>query len=72
MLINTKLLYDKIDASGLKKSKLAEACGLTPNGFRNCCVGKSEFKSSHVGIIREMLNMSWDDAIMIFFGGDGA
>lgn len=72
MLINTERLYAAIDASGYKKSKIAEACGLTPNGFRNCCIGKAEFKASHVGIVKELLNLSWDDAIEIFFGGVGA
>lgn len=50
-MTNTELLEAKIQASGKKKKYLAEKCGLTPQGFRNCCINKSEFKISHIKIL---------------------
>lgn len=50
-MTNTKLLEDKIKESGKKKKHLAEKCGLSMQGFRNCCRNKAEFKTSHIKIL---------------------
>ena len=47
-MTNQKLLEEKIEKSGKKKSYLAKKCGLSRAGFRNCVTNKAEFKTSHV------------------------
>ena len=47
-MTNQKLLEDKIEKSGKKKSYLAKKCGLSRAGFRNCVTNKAEFKTSQV------------------------
>lgn len=55
---NTKLLEDKIAKSGKKVKYLAEKCGLSYAGFRNCVINKAEFKVSQVNILCEELNIT--------------
>lgn len=55
---NTVLLEDKIATSGKKIKFLAERCGLSYAGFRNCVVNKSEFRASHIDILCEELNIT--------------
>lgn len=50
-MTNTVLLEEKIRLSGKKKKYLAEKCGLSMQGFRNCCQNKAEFKTSHIQIL---------------------
>lgn len=50
-MTNTKLLEEKIAQSGKKKSYLAQKCGLSRQGFRNCCKNKAEFKTGHIKIL---------------------
>lgn len=57
-MINTKLLEDKIANSGKKVKFLAERCGLSYAGFRNCVVNKAEFRVSHINILCEELNIT--------------
>ena len=45
-MTNTKLLEQKIKESGKKKGYLAEKCGLSRAGFRNCRVNEAEFTAS--------------------------
>lgn len=67
-MTNLKLLEEKIKQSGLKKSYLAEKVGLTRAGFRNCCLNKSEFRTSQVKILCEELNIdSLEEREAIFF-----
>ena len=47
-MTNTKLLEKKIKESGKKKGYLAERCGLSRAGFRNCELNKAEFTASHI------------------------
>ena len=67
-MTNTELLEEKIAQSGKKKSYLAQRCGLSLNGFRNCCTNKAEFKASHIQILCEELNItSLKERHAIFF-----
>lgn len=50
-MTNTQLLEDKIKQSGKKKKYLAEKCGLSMQGFRNCCKNKAEFKTGQIKIL---------------------
>lgn len=70
---NTELLEDKIKKSGKKITYLAEKCGLSYAGFRNCVTNKAEFKSSHIDILCEELNItSLREKETIFFAKAGA
>ncbi|MBR5306850.1 MAG: hypothetical protein IKU47_08000 [Oscillospiraceae bacterium] len=67
-MTNEKLLNEKIAQSGKKKTYLAEKCGLSYQGFRNCCTNKAEFKTSHVHILCEELGItSLKEKDAIFF-----
>lgn len=72
-MTNTELLEAKIKKSGKKISFLAEKCGLSYAGFRNCVINKAEFKGSHIAILCEELhitNLAEKEAI--FFAKVGA
>ena len=70
---NTKLLEDKIKDSGKKVTYLAKKCNLSYAGFRNCVVNKAEFKSSHIDILCEELNVrSLTEKEAIFFAKRGS
>lgn len=63
---NTKLLEDRIAKSGKKVKYLAEKCGMSYAGFRNCVINKknpktgtiAEFRVSQVDILCEELNIT--------------
>lgn len=70
---NTDLLEGKIKDSGKKITYLAKKCGLSYAGFRNCVTNKAEFKSSHIDILCEELNIkSLREKELIFFAKVGA
>ena len=72
-MTNTELLEQKIKDSGKKKVFLAEKCGLSYAGFRNCVINKAEFKASHIEILCEELNItSLKERQAIFFALSGA
>lgn len=75
-MTNTALLEDKIAKSGKKVKFLAERCGMSYAGFRNCVINKrnpktntvAEFRVSHVDILCEELNItSLEEKEMIFY-----
>lgn len=57
-MTNTELLEQWIEKSGKKKIYLAEKVGLSPAGFRNCCINKAEFKTSQVNILCDELGIT--------------
>lgn len=72
-MTNTKLLEDKIKKSGKKISYLAEKCGLSYAGFRNCVTNKAEFRVSHVEILCHELEItSLKERQAIFFAVVGS
>ena len=67
-MTNTKLLEKKIRESGKKKGYLADKCGLSRAGFRNCETNKAEFGASHIKILCEELSItSLQEKEAIFF-----
>lgn len=75
-MTNTKLLEDKISNSGKKVKYLAEKCGMSYAGFRNCVINKknpktntvAEFKVSQVDILCEELNITnLEEKELIFY-----
>lgn len=57
-MTNVTLLEEKIKASGKKKSYLAEKVGMSRASFRSYCQGKKEFRTNHVQILCEELNIT--------------
>lgn len=72
-MTNTELLEQKIYESGKKKGFLAQKCGLSRVGFRNCVINKAEFSASQITILCEELAItSFREKEAIFFAKSGA
>jgi hypothetical protein len=72
-MTNTELLEIKIKESGKKITYLAEKCGLSYAGFRNCVINKAEFKASQIDILSDELNITdLRERHRIFFAKRGA
>lgn len=57
-MTNTELLEKLIQESGKKKGYLAQKCGLSRIGFRNCLTNKAEFRQSQIEILCAELNIT--------------
>ena len=57
-MTNTELLTKKIEESGLKKGYLAQKCGLSRAGFRNCVINKAEFTSTQINTLCKELGIT--------------
>ena len=53
--MNTSMLLDKSESSGISKSEIAETLGITRQGLYNKLCGKKEFKASEVRKLSELL-----------------
>lgn len=71
-MTNTELLEQKIKESGKKISYLAEKCGLSYAGFRNCVTNKAEFKAKHIDVLCKELGIDLKEMKPIFFAKRGA
>lgn len=72
-MTNKDLLEQKIRASGKTRKHLAEKCGLSYQGFRNCVTNKAEFKAGQIETLCEELNISsLEEKQAIFFARSGA
>lgn len=72
-MTDTKLLEQKIKESGKKITYLAEKCGLSYAGFRNCVINKAEFKASQIDILCDELHIvDLKERQRIFFAKRGA
>lgn len=57
-MTNTELLERKIAESGKKKGYLAAKCNLSRTGFYNCVNNLAEFKTGHIKVLCEELNIT--------------
>lgn len=71
-MTDTELLEGKIKESGKKITYLAEKCGLSYAGFRNCVTNKAEFKATHIDILCRELGIDLKEMREIFFAKRGA
>ena len=72
-MTNTELLEKKIRESGLKKGYLAQKCGLSRAGFRNCVINKAEWTASQIDVLcEELVITSLREKDAIFFAKVGA
>ena len=67
-MTNTELFELKVKESGKKKGYLAERCGLSRAGFRNCVTNKAEWTASQIEILCvELAITSLKEKDAIFF-----
>lgn len=70
IVVNTKMLRDKISTSGYKLQFVAEKCGLTYFGFMKKVNNETEFKASEIMILKVLLNLTDKEVNQIFFALD--
>ena len=66
-MTNRELLEKCIERSGLKKGKIAEALGKTINTFSRKLAGKQDFTESEMRTLTELLHLSVEERMAIFF-----
>lgn len=67
-MTNTELLEKRIQASGYRKSHIAEALGLSPYGLSLKISNRNEFKASEIDALSTLLGIeSWEERTAIFF-----
>lgn len=66
-MVNTDLLNQTIDASGLKRKAIAERLGLSEKGLYNKVEGITEFKGSELTALKVILHLSDSEWKSIFF-----
>lgn len=71
-MTNRKLLEEAIQKSGLKKSHIARALGMSRPTFNSYMEGRQEFRVSHMNILCALLKIDYPQRESIFFGQSGA
>lgn len=66
--MNTELLKNKLDDSGLKRGFIAQELNLSTYGFARKVDGITEFKPSEIRTLMRLLSLTNDDVREIFFG----
>lgn len=66
-MVKTDLLKEALQASGLKRTFIAEQMGLTVQTLNNKCSGKTEFTISEVNMMCHLLNLPKRQRDIIFF-----
>lgn len=66
-MTNTNKLKKKIKKSGLKKCFICEKLGISMHTLDNKISGKSEFKQSEIMILKDLLHLTEEEALEIFF-----
>ena len=62
-----KALRSRIDAEGIKIRKVAERLGLSTQGLYNKLNGDSEFLTSELATLKEMLHLTDQEFLALFF-----
>ena len=68
-MINTDLLNEVIDQSGLKRTAIARKMSLSDKGLKLKIDGVNEFKGSEIQKLRMILNLTDQERERIFFSG---
>lgn len=66
-MTNVGMLKERIEKSGYKLKFVAEKCGLTYPGLLPKLNGEREFNQTEIAALRELLNLTADEADKIFF-----
>lgn len=69
-MTNTELLKAKIKNSGYKITFIAQKCGITYQAFLSRLKGEQEFRVDEMRAISNLLSLSDEDNIAIFFARD--
>lgn len=67
MVVNLKLIREKIDAKGLKLKRVAELMNLSRLGLTKKLQGENEFKVSEALKLSEILGFKKEEIEEIFF-----
>ena len=65
--MNSEMLKERIERDGIKKSKLAECMGISPQGFYNKLNGIHDFTISEAAVLKRMLHLTNKECEMLFF-----
>jgi len=65
--MNYRLLQEHIKNKGIKKRKLAELAGLSPEGFYKKLRGIHPFTIAEAGVLRNVLQLTNEEFDAIFF-----
>ena len=66
-MVNTQLLDERIEQSGLKVGFIVEKIGLSRNGFDKKRKGKTPFRTAEIYVLSDLLKLSDDDKTTIFY-----
>lgn len=66
-MVNTQLLDERIDASGLKVGFIVNSIGLSRQGFDKKRKGKTPFRVAEIYVLTDLLKLSDDDKNKIFY-----
>ena len=67
LITNTKLLREKIEQSGYKLRFIAEKIGITYQGLLNKINGRSEFRANEIQALYDLLGLTEEERVAIFF-----
>lgn len=67
MKVNTLLLDEAIEKSGLKIGFIIEKLGLSPNGFYKKRKGITSFRKSEIYVLCDLLRLTEEQAEKIFY-----
>jgi predicted transcriptional regulator len=65
--IDSTLLKEKINESGLKSSYIADTLGISRQSFSNKIKGETSFRASEVYVMCDLLRLDGNERIKIFF-----
>lgn len=66
-MVNTQLLDEKIEKSGLKIGFIVDKLGISWNGFNKKRTGKTPFRAAEIYVIGDLLNLNDAEKDEIFF-----
>lgn len=66
-MVDTKLLDEKIKASGIKVSFLIKQLGLSPQGFYKKKNGHTKWRGAEMYVVKDVLRLSELEAQKIFY-----
>ena len=66
-MTNTDLLREKIRLSGLRMKFIANSIGITYQGLLNKVTNKQEFRASEIQALYDLLGLTEEERIKIFF-----
>ena len=66
-MTDVTLLNSKIDESGLKRKFISDKLGITPQGFYNKTQGNSEFTSTQIQILCDLLRITTQKEMKAIF-----